>query len=179
MQTIDTTGHAIDFATGFVSDAMRRSGRIGMLHGCCIKFSGTAFEKYGFLPDENFLYEEELKYFERVHRLGGAPAYLPHIRVEHLGKASVRKVSHEYFYYIFRNKLTYFKDIAGPTYGRHLRFAALYLDWCRGAIWSQARKGNWSGAAGVLHGVWDGLRGIKGPLPQHRPATSQRAVDAA
>src|SRR5207248_8038648 len=96
-----------------------------------------ALERYGFLPDENFLYEEELRYFERVHRLGGKPVYLEHLRVEHMGKASMTKLSHDYFYYIFRNKLTYFRDVAGPTYRRHMRFSLLYVGWCWSAIWPQ------------------------------------------
>jgi GT2 family glycosyltransferase len=153
---------AVDFATGFVTDRVRRSGRISVLHGCCLKLSGRALAKYGFLPDENFLYEEELCYFERVHRLGGKPEYLEHLQVEHIGKASTTKLSYLYFYYIFRNKLCYFKEVGGPVYGGHLAFVWLYSRWVVEVVWYQARRSNWDGVRGLLHGVWHGLQGKSG-----------------
>jgi len=153
---------AVDFATGFVSERLRRSGRVSVLHGCCLKLSGRALAKYGFLPDQNFLYEEELCYFERVHRLGGTPQYLGHLQVDHVGKASTTKLSYLYFYYIFRNKLCYFREVGGPIYGGHIAFFWLYSRWVVEVLWYQARRSNWDGVRGLLRGVWHGLQGKTG-----------------
>jgi len=165
-QGLATDDLAKDFATGFSTRAAPNRRRVNILHGSCFKVSGSALAKYGFLPDDNFLYEEEVRYFERVHRLGGTPVYLDQLQVEHIGKASTRKLSYIYFYYIFRNRLSYFIEIGGPHYRRYGRFWFLYCSWAQDVIRSQARKRNWAGIRGLVRGVWDGLRGIKGPLPR-------------
>lgn len=163
---VATDGLSIDFATGFPAEAADPDRRISMLHGSCLKIAGRALRQYGFLPDENFLYEEEMKYFERVHRLGGKPVYLDHLMVEHVGKASTVPMSYRYFYYIFRNRLSYFIEIAGPHYKQYGRFAFLYFGWALDVIRSQARKRNWAGIRGLFRGIWHGLHCVKGPLPQ-------------
>src|SRR5207237_1134029 len=78
---------------------------------------------------------------------------------EHIGKASTTKLSYLYFYYIFRNKLCYFKEVGGPVYGGHLAFVWLYSRWVVEVLWYQARRSNWDGVRGLLHGVWHGLQG--------------------
>jgi GT2 family glycosyltransferase len=165
---IATEGLTIDFTTGFEPSGTPDSRRVSMLHGSCLKLTGRALRKYGFLPDDNFLYEEEIRYFERVHRLGGNPVYLDQLQVEHIGKASTKPLSYNYFYYIFRNRLAYFIEVAGPEYKRHGRFFILYCGWVQDVLRSQARKRNWAGIRGMTLGIWHGLRGIKGPLRQRQ-----------
>jgi GT2 family glycosyltransferase len=155
----------VDFATGFSLEADERGGKTSgpVLSGCCLKVSGTALSKYGFLPDENFLYEEEIKYFERVYRLGGQGVYLLNVRVEHIGSVSVIKRSRRYYYYILRNRLTYFIEIAGPQYKQYWRFIRLYVIWYTELLYSNLKRRNWDGLKGILLGGWHGLRRIKGP----------------
>ena len=162
---VATAGLCVDFGTGFPSKMPVDYPGVSTLHGSCLKLSGRALRKYGFLPDENFLYEEEMKYFERVHRLGGNPVYLRDLQVEHIGKASTVKLSYRYFYYIFRNRLCYFLEIAGPHYRRYGKFALLYLEWTWDVVRSQARKRNWAGIRGQIRGIRDGFRRVKGPMP--------------
>ena len=154
----------VDFSTGFSLEADEPGGKTSgpVLSGCCLKLSGTALSKYGFLPDENFLYEEEIKYFERVYRLGGCGAYLSNVRVEHIGSVSVIKRSRKYYYYILRNRLTYFIEIAGPRYRQYWRFTRLYALWYTELLYSNLRRRNWDGLKGILLGGWHGLRRIKG-----------------
>lgn len=165
MQAINTHGHAIDFSTGFVDERLRTPGRVGMLHGCCMKLSGRALDKYGLLPEDNFMYGEEIRYFERVDRLGGAPAYLPHLRVDHLGKGSMPKLSESYFYYVLRNHLTYFLETAGPRSKRYAKYTLLFVTWWWGVLTPQIRKKNWPAVRGIFRGTWHGLKRVKGPMP--------------
>lgn len=153
----------IDFATGFPSSGSHGEFAGPMLQGCCFKIMGSALSKYGFLPEENFLYEEEIKYFERVHRLGGSVSYLSDVRIEHIGSVSIRKRSGNYYYYILRNRLTYFTEIAGPQYKQHGRFIRLYSAWLIDILFSNIKMRNWEGLSGIFQGVWDGLHRIKGP----------------
>src|SRR5206468_8279261 len=115
------------------------------------------------LPEDLFLYDEETFLFERVKRLGGTPQYLPSIVVKHRGSVKIGKPSFHYFYYITRNRLLYFRRIAGPRYGRVWRFMALYTMWVGDSLWSTVRRRNWNGVRGIAVGVLHGLRGIDGP----------------
>lgn len=155
----------VDFSTGFDLEQAQPDGKPSgvVLSGCCLKLNGMALSKYGFLPDENFLYEEEIKYFERVYRLGGHGTYLSNVRVEHIGSVSVIKRGRRYYYYILRNRLTYFLEIAGPRYRQYGRFARLYTFWYVELLYSNFKRRNWDGLKGILLGGWHGLRGIKGP----------------
>ena len=163
MKGVSTFGHDVDFTTGFGTGRIGDGSRIACLSGACFKLSGAALDRYGFLPDENFLYGEEIKYFERVHRLGGAPVYVPEVTVEHIGSLTVGNRSFNYFYYIFRNRLTYFREVAGPRYRKHAQFACLYASWCLGVLYTNLKRRNWEGIRGILCGVRDGFRGVKGP----------------
>lgn len=161
-QSISRDNQHIDFSTGFAAPP---GTPLNCLSGCCLKLSAHALERYGLLPEENFLYDEEVKFFERVHRAGGAPVYLPEVTVEHLGSASVGKRSMHYFYYIFRNRLLYFLQEAGPRYHRPGRFARYYAAWWLGTFHTNLKQRNWRGAQGLLLAVWHGLRRVSGPLP--------------
>ena len=108
------------------------------------------------------MYGEEIRYFERVDRQGGAPAYRPDLRVEHIGKASMPKLFDAYFYYVFRNHLTYFLEVARPRWHRSGRYAVLFLEWWWSALWPQLRKRNWPAVRGLVLGTRDGLRRVKG-----------------
>ena len=159
---------AIDYSTGFAdTPRWRNLATTGpWLHGCCIKLSGTALTRYGYLPEEPFLYDEETFLVERVKRLGGTAQYLSRIVVKHQGSVTIGKSSFHYFYYITRNRLLYFPRIAGPRYGRVWRFATLYTMWVSDSLWSTARHRTWNGVRGILVGVLHGLRGIDGPSPR-------------
>lgn len=163
-QGISTFGHTVDFSTGFSTGDHDSDDCIKMLSGCCLKLSGNALDKYGYLPEDIFLYGEEIIYFERVHRQGGAPFYLRGVVVEHIGSLSVTKHTFMHYYYLFRNSLTYFIEIAGPHYGRYGRFIWLYTTDCLDTLRINFRKRNWAGIRGILFGVWHGLRLKKGPL---------------
>jgi GT2 family glycosyltransferase len=154
-----------DFGTGF-SDGERPPGEEGIgvrLCGCCMKITGAAIEKYGLLPEENFLYDEETRYFERVYRANGRPRYLSEVVVRHAGSAVEGKKGFNYFYYNFRNRLTYFLEVGRPHYRRTGRFLLCYVDWVFGVLKNQLRRGNLVGARGVLAGVRDGLLRRSGP----------------
>lgn len=149
-----------DFATGFVEEGTgSRHGVLGVrLCGCCMRFTGDALARYGFLPDKNFLYDEETWYFETVHRLGGRPVYVPQVTVRHAGSAAEGKKGFNYFYYIFRNRLVYFLEVARPRYGRTALFVLRYGDWALHVLLNQIKKRNWDGAKGVVVGIWHGLK---------------------
>lgn len=155
----------VDFSTGFPIESHQSDRKPSglVLSGCCLKLNGIALSKYGFLPDENFLYEEEIKYFERVYRLGGHGTYLSNVHVEHIGSVSVIKRGRKYYYYILRNRLTYFLEIAGPRYRQYGRFTRLYTFWYIELLYSNFKRRNWDGLKGIFLGGWHGLRGIKGP----------------
>jgi hypothetical protein len=155
--------HSMDFSTGFASGRLDPAGKVTCITGCCFKISGAALLRYGFLPEENFLYEEEIKYFERVFHQGGAPVYVPELQIEHFGSESAGKNTFHYFYYLFRNRMNYFLEIAGPRYGCYARFAAHYLRWWFGVSYAHLKRRNWEGLHGIFRGVWDGLHRVKGP----------------
>lgn len=163
-QGISTFGHTVDFSTGFSEGGCASDSNIKALSGCCLKLSGCALEKYGYLPEDIFLYGEEIIYFERVYRQGDTPHYLRGVVVEHIGSLSVTKHTFMHYYYLFRNSLTYFIEIAGPHYGRYGRFIWLYTTDCLDTLRINFRKRNWAGIRGILFGVWHGLLLRKGPL---------------
>ena len=159
-QGISTDGQRVDFSTGFAAED---DTMVNCLSGCCLKLSGRALQDYGLLPENNFLYDEEVRYFERVHRQGGVPRYLDTVRVEHLGSSTVGKHGFHYFYYIFRNRLRYYFEIAGPRYRQPLRFLRLYTGWYLPVLYRAIRRGNWPGVHGLLLGAWHGIRRVDGP----------------
>lgn len=153
-----------DFATGFEATNRSRDEDVGtILSGCCIAITSNAIRRFGLLPEENFLYDEEPKYFERIHRLGGRPIYYPDLQVRHLGSASIGKKSFRYFYYIFRNRLNYFNDVAKVHYAAIGRFIWNYGDWYLSVLGSNWRERNWEGLRGQWRGLIDGIRGCHGP----------------
>jgi len=164
MQGVATELHRMDFATGFASEhAQPGGGPVAALGGCCLKLSGRAISRYGLLPEEHFLYNEEITFFERVHRLGGRPVYRDDVQVWHEGSAAIGKRSFAYFYYLFRNRLVYFLVIAGPRYRAHGRFFRRYGAWAAATIWSGLRRGNTLPLRAVGTGIWHGLLRRQGP----------------
>lgn len=155
----------VDFSTGFrvSSDSENRRPYVGtVLSGCCLKLSGSALDKFGYFPEENFLYDEETVFFERVFRIGGNPTYFPEVTVRHIGSVSINKKSYQYFYYNFRNRLQYYKNIARPLYGARYRFYLKYANWFFSVFKSNLKRANWQGLNGLLVGVVHGLRGKTG-----------------
>ncbi|MCA9904659.1 MAG: glycosyltransferase family 2 protein [Anaerolineae bacterium] len=155
----------IDFALGFRLGKRRPRcmSAVGpILSGCCLKLSGRALESFGLLPEDNFLYDEELYYFERVHRMGGMPTYEPSIVVHHMGSASTNKSSFAYFYYIFRNRVNYYLRIARVQYGGDIRFFLLLAQWSIGVSRRLLRTRNLDALKGVWIGIAHGARGRLG-----------------
>lgn len=152
-----------DFATCFPATERSHVEHVGtVLSGACFKVKTSALRRYGLLPAENFLYDEEPKFFERVHRLGGRPTYLKDLRVRHIGSMSVGKKSFVYFYYIFRNRLNYYRDVGRVHYRVRARFAWHYLVWSMAVARSNLRQRNIAGLRGQWHGFVDGILGRSG-----------------
>lgn len=163
MNGITTELHRMDFATGFARAPTAAGGPVAALHGCCLKLSGRAVSRYGLLPEEYFLYNEEITFFERVHRLGGRPVYRDDVQVWHEGSAAIAKRSFIYFYYLFRNRLVYFLTVAGPRYHAYGRFLRRYGAWALSTIWSGLRRGSSLPLRAVSTGIWHGLLRRQGP----------------
>jgi hypothetical protein len=156
---------AHDYSTGFADTARwSRSEATGpWLSGCCLKITGGALRRFGLLPEETFLYDEETFFFARVRKGGGVPIYRSDVVVTHAGSVSTGgKKSFHYFYYIFRNRWLFYQRVGKRLFGGRWRFYVLYLDWVVGAGRSALRKRNLEGVRGILTGAWHGMLGIDG-----------------
>jgi GT2 family glycosyltransferase len=156
---------AHDYSTGFadVTRWSRAESTGPWLSGCCLKMTGSALRRFGLLPEETFLYDEETFFFARVRKAGGVPVYRGDVVVTHAGSVSTGgKKSFHYFYYIFRNRWLFYQRVGKKLFGGRWRFYVLYFDWVLGAGRSALRKRNLEGVRGILTGMGHGMLGIDG-----------------
>lgn len=155
-----------DFEIGFPKRQriLGESVRVGpVLSGCCLMLGGEALEVAGYLPVENFLYEEEVSYFSRLAKSRLSIRYEKAIVVRHAGSKSVGKHGFNYFYYIFRNRLVYFLAEPDKRISAWVSFAYAYFRWWTAVARRQIRVRNAPGLKGLWLGLLHGLLRRSGP----------------
>lgn len=78
--------------------------RIEFICGCCIFMSRESCLKMGKLPEEYFLYGEDLAYSLEAQRKNIQMFYIPEARVYHKVSSATSKISELAQYYIIRNR---------------------------------------------------------------------------
>ncbi len=76
-------------------------------HGAALMFKKELIEKVGLLPEEFFLYYEELDWCEQVRRAGYQIWYEPQALIYHKESVSVGKMSAFKTYYLTRNRILF------------------------------------------------------------------------
>ena len=97
--------------------------------GSCMLLSEDCIKKYGFMPENYFLYFEETDYCLRVNKLGGRVNITSQTHVYHEGSTSIGYLSKTYLYYINKNYRIFAKKYL--TYFNYIIFFNLfyYIIW--------------------------------------------------
>ncbi|MCJ7633022.1 glycosyltransferase family 2 protein [Candidatus Bathyarchaeota archaeon] len=73
--------------------------------GCCLLIKGEVIEKIGLLPEEYFLYYEDVEWNLKAQKAGYKTVLVPEARIWHKVSQSTKEGSFLYLYYLFRNGL--------------------------------------------------------------------------
>lgn len=82
---------------------------VGFASGCYLAFRTSDIDIIGLLPEEYFLYSEDVDYSLHIINAGYSILYIPQSRVYHKVSASVQKQSGLANYYMQRNRLKVIK----------------------------------------------------------------------
>ena len=84
---------------------------VGFICGCCMFMSRTVVEKIGLLPEEYFLYSEDLDYSLNARNNNIRLRYVPNAIIYHKVSSSTSKISHMSQYYVVRNRFEMVRKI--------------------------------------------------------------------
>lgn len=93
---IDNGQHDVAYSTAYA-------------HGAAMMVSRKVIEKVGFMPEEFFLYYEELDWCAHIRRAGFSIWYEPEGLIYHKESASVGKMNALKTYYLTRNRLLFMR----------------------------------------------------------------------
>ncbi|WP_436932553.1 glycosyltransferase family 2 protein [Halosimplex halobium] len=128
---------------------------------CSPVFSREVIDTVGLLPQEYFLYFEDVDYCTRAKERGFDIATVTDVHIYHKVGTSSSKATHRYYY--FRNRLHYVRTLRSIT----LPFLIDYVYFFLGTIVYHSIKGNFdvvrNSALGGLHGISGRME--RGPVP--------------
>ncbi len=125
-------------------------------HGAAMMISRTALNTCGPMPEDFFLYYEELDWSARFTKMGFKIRYIPEAVVLHKESASVGKGSPMRTYYMTRNRVWFMKRQA-PLFSKMVFYAFFYLVAFPKNLFQRVFKGQWDQAGSVLRGAWHAL----------------------
>lgn len=132
--------------------------------GCCVLVKREVIEKIGMMPEEYFLYYEDVEWSLKARRAGFRCVVVPGAVISHKGSASSRAGSHRYIRYHVRNGLL----LALRTQS-FFKVIMAYLITIPRAAWQTIKwiavpqKRTW--AAAILSGISDAWLGRTGQIP--------------
>jgi GT2 family glycosyltransferase len=86
-----------------------RIGPTDLAHGACMMVRRQLFEEIGLLPEDYFLYYEEIDFCERARRQGWQIYLAGHAYIHHRESASVGSATPLKTYYLYRNRWLYMR----------------------------------------------------------------------
>lgn len=136
-----------------------------IVNGCCLMIRADMVRRVGFFDERFFMYHDESDLCLRVLAAGGRAGVIDHELVWHKGNATSAGTGKKSIrYYDARNLwLLLKKHRWAPRNGRSgwltrlVYFRYMFHWYC-----AERESGNEPAALAVLHGVWDGLRGVEG-----------------
>jgi len=127
---------------------------------CSLLFPSHVLEEVGLLPEEYFLYFDDVEHGVRIARAGYKLATDPSTEIYHKeSKSSMGELGPMYSYYKSRNTFLFsrrFRDRLDGLLPVHLAM------WVVEQVGIRVYYGELSGVQGLLEGVIDGLRGVSG-----------------
>ena len=137
-----------------------------LLSGCALLIRASVFDRVGMLPEEYFLYGEDVDFCLRARAAGWSLRVVPSARVRHRVSASVAADSPRQHYYLERNHLRLFRRHLRPWHWPGAIACILARAFGREAI-SALRHGKPFRAtmSAIGRGVFDGFAGRSGPAP--------------
>lgn len=91
------------------SEAFDEASETPFIHGCAVMVRSEILERAGYMPENYFLYYEELDWSIRIKQAGFILWYEPDTFVLHKESVSVKKNSPLKIYYITRNRLLFIR----------------------------------------------------------------------
>ncbi|OHA53391.1 MAG: hypothetical protein A2991_00085 [Candidatus Terrybacteria bacterium RIFCSPLOWO2_01_FULL_58_14] len=131
--------------------------------GCCVLARATALREIGLLPEEYFVYHEDVAWSLTARKHGWRCVVVPAAVVWHKGAASSREYSASYIRYHVRNGLILVRRAGNP-----MQIMAAYFFTLPRVLWQYAkwmlfpRKRLWVSA--TLGGIRDAWLGRTGPI---------------
>lgn len=110
-QSLLAFGLARFFRSGYYPGHDQRAprGAYAWVAGTCLLMRRTAWEEFGMLDKDFFMYTEEVDWCWRARRAGWQIWYEPHAQAIHLGGGSSRQVSGKMRAALYQSKLLFFK----------------------------------------------------------------------
>ncbi len=125
-------------------------------HGAAMMISRSALETVGPMPEDFFLYYEELDWSARFTKKGFRIRYIPDAVVLHKESASVGKGSPMRTYYMTRNRVWFMKRQA-PFFSRLVFYLYFYFVAFPKNLFQRVARGQWDQASSILKGAWHAL----------------------
>lgn len=86
------------------------------IHGAAMMLSREAIDRVGGMPENYFLYYEELDWCAQIRKAGYTIFYEPAALIYHKESMAVNKLSHLKVYYLTRNRILFMRRNAAPLH---------------------------------------------------------------
>ncbi len=123
------------------------------ISGVCMLVKGSVIEKIGLMPEEYFLYFEDVDWCLRARKAGYKCVLVPKSKIYHKVSQSTSEESFLYIYYHFRNGLLLSKNNA-PFFIKFLAYFVSFLIYAKQLIKSPSK---WT--KGIKTGIKDFYKG--------------------
>lgn len=132
---------------------------------CAMMLRTEAVRKVGIMPEENFIYWDDMEWGYRFNQAGYKVAAYGKAKVWHKGGGRTAGNTFNN-YYLWRNRIRFFLKVL-PQEKRE-RFADVILSDMFRMIYSCNLKGDTGVAKTVMHSFNDAINGITGKAPQYK-----------
>lgn len=113
---------------------LNETREVDVLKGACILFRREALEQVGLLPEEYFMYSEEVDLCYSLRKKGWKLFWVPQAEVVHYEAQSTQQVAAEMFLHLYRGKLLFFRKHRGNFVARLYKFVLAFAAIARMAL---------------------------------------------
>lgn len=151
-------GHSMHVGEGLTDQGQFDTpGETGYITGCSLLVRREVIETIGEMPEQYFVYWEEVDWNASAHEAGYKTLYVPGSRVWHKVSASISARRGLQLRYEMRNRLLF--------YARHQRGRVpALLVWGKLRVLRTIARRDWEATAGISRGIVDFVAGRRGEI---------------
>lgn len=142
---------------------------------CAVMLRSEAIRRAGLMPEDNFIYWDDMEWGYRIGRAGYRVAALGEAEALHVKGAENRNNAVFTNYYNTRNRIHFFMKYIPED--RLEDFAARMLESVFDAVYERMYRDEHCCAQAILYGLWDAMYGVRGRAEEYKLAGRDEPYD--